>query len=76
MLESLIERPGHVRSRAQLIDRISGGNGESMDRTIDVHISNLRRKLDAAGGAGGRIQTVVGAGYRLAIPSRRTNADS
>jgi DNA-binding response OmpR family regulator len=68
VLTALMERPGHVRSRGQLLDRLSGGVGDSLDRTVDVHISNLRRKLDASGGSSAQIETVIGAGYRLAPP--------
>ena len=57
--------PGRVFSRAQLIDKALGHDFEGFDRTIDVHIRNLRLKLEPDPGHPKYIQTVYGVGYRL-----------
>jgi two-component system alkaline phosphatase synthesis response regulator PhoP len=49
-----------------MIEKGLGYSYEGMDRTVDSHIKNLRRKLDEAGGAAGQVETVFGVGYRLA----------
>lgn len=62
----LMHRPGRPCSRQQLLDALGGRARESLDRTVDVHIRNLRRKLEATrAGADQLIETVVGAGYRV-----------
>jgi two-component system, OmpR family, alkaline phosphatase synthesis response regulator PhoP len=67
VLEALIAHPGFVRSRAWLLERLPGEGGRALDRIVDVHISNLRRKL-ATGALGvGYIETVVGVGYRVPV---------
>jgi len=66
LLRILLSHPGHAFTRRELIEQGPGYDYEGMERTIDSHIKNLRRKLDAAG-AGVRIETVYGVGYRLAV---------
>jgi DNA-binding response OmpR family regulator len=61
----LAREPGRVFSRAQLIDMVFGWDFEGFDRTIDVHILNLRRKLEPDPGNPAYIKTVYGAGYRF-----------
>ncbi|MFC2002105.1 response regulator transcription factor [Chloroflexota bacterium] len=64
LLGVLVKERGKVFSRAELIERALGYDFEGFDRTIDVHILNLRRKLEP--GSGTRyIKTVYGAGYKL-----------
>lgn len=62
ILHCLIQRPGHVYNRQQLIDFALGENVSVVDRTIDVHITNLRKKLM---GKGNRIESIRGVGYRM-----------
>ncbi len=62
ILTHLARHPGRVFSRYQILDGIQGQDSFVLDRTIDVHIAALRRKL---GGFGDRIETVRGVGYRL-----------
>jgi DNA-binding response OmpR family regulator len=62
ILKVLVRNPGWVFSREQLLDRIWGDDKASLDRTIDVHIKNLRDKL---GEAGRLIKSVRGVGYKL-----------
>ena len=65
ILEALMERPGRVRRRDELLDRIADGNEPPLDRTVDVHIRNLRRKLEAESPTR-LVETVIGVGYRMA----------
>jgi DNA-binding response OmpR family regulator len=68
LLQALAEHPGWVYSRDQLLARVWGyddAGGET--RLVDMHVANLRRKLEAAGGAG-IVETVRGLGHRLARP--------
>ena len=69
VLEALLERPGRVRRRAELLGRLADGGDVPLDRIIDVHVRNLRRKLDPDGEPSRFIETVIGAGYRLARPA-------
>lgn len=65
LLASLLERPGQVFTRNQLIDRVWGDGYAITDRTVDSHVKSLRRKVGDAGGAPGLIETVRGVGYRV-----------
>ena len=66
LLAALARHPGRVYSRYELLEALQGPDVEGFERTIDVHVKNLRRKLeDAAAGAGGYLKTVYGVGYRL-----------
>lgn len=62
LLHALALRPGTVLPRADLIDRIGPGDGDTTERTIDVHIQSIRRKL---GDHRDIIQTVRGLGYQF-----------
>jgi two-component system OmpR family response regulator len=62
LLRALAERPMRVLSRDQLLDLARGEQTEQFDRSIDVQVSRLRRKL-AQGSAGDPIRTVRGEGY-------------
>jgi DNA-binding response OmpR family regulator len=66
ILEALASRPGHVRSRAQLLDVLPGERTENLERTVDVHVRNLRRKIEAVPAEPRYVLTVLGAGYRFA----------
>ena len=65
LLASLLESPGRVYTRAQLIDRVWGDGFAITDRTIDSHVKSLRKKVSEAGGEPGLIETVRGVGYRV-----------
>ena len=67
LLGILIKEPDRVFSRGQLIEKALGYDFEGFDRTIDVHILNLRRKLNAEDNHSINIKTVYGAGYKLTI---------
>jgi two-component system catabolic regulation response regulator CreB len=65
LLASLLESPGRVYTRAQLIDRVWGDGFAISDRTIDSHVKALRKKVAEAGGDPGLLETVRGVGYRV-----------
>ena len=65
LLGVLAREPGRVFSRAQLIEKALGYDYESFDRTIDVHILKLRRKLERDPSHPRYIKTVYGAGYKF-----------
>ena len=64
LLEFLLERPGRVFSRAQLLDGVWGRDVYIDDRTVDVHVGRLRKALNR-GHAADPIRTVRGSGYAL-----------
>jgi two-component system catabolic regulation response regulator CreB len=65
LLCCLLDAPGRVFTRAQLIERIWGDNFAITDRTVDSHVKALRRKVSEAGGDAQLIETVRGVGYRV-----------
>ena len=67
LLGILIKEPDRVFSRGQLIEKALGYDFEGFDRTIDVHILNLRRKLNVEDDHSISIKTAYGAGYKLTI---------
>ncbi len=70
LLLALASRPGFVFGRRRLLERVWGEDYFGDDHVVDVHVANLRKKLDAADkGAGGRyIRTVRGVGYKFEAP--------
>ncbi len=65
LLQALAEHPGHALTRLELIENGLGYSYEGLERTVDSHIKNLRRKLNEAGLGDEVIETVFGVGYRL-----------
>lgn len=68
LLASLARTPGRVRTREQLLEEIRDRNYEVFDRSVDVHVSALRRKLGDDPRTPHFIQTVRTAGYLLRRP--------
>jgi two-component system catabolic regulation response regulator CreB len=66
LLKALAEHPGHVLSRAQLMDRVWAGAPDTLERTVDAHIKTLRAKLRAIDPGADPIQTHRGMGYSVA----------
>ena len=64
-LRILVENPGHVFSRSQLLDRVQGYSYNGYERTIDSHIKNLRKKLEPDPDRPTYILTVRGVGYKF-----------
>jgi DNA-binding response OmpR family regulator len=67
VLGALAAVPGRVYSRYELINRVRGYEFEGYERTIDSHVKNLRRKIEADPGNPVIVQTVLGGGYRLGL---------
>jgi DNA-binding response OmpR family regulator len=67
LLTTLASVPGRVYSRYELINRIRGYEYDGYEHTIDSHIRNLRQKIETDPHAPRLVETVTGAGYRLAI---------
>ncbi len=65
LLGVMAREPGRTFSRGQLIEKVLGYDFDGFDRTIDVHILNLRRKLERDPSRPELIKTVYGAGYKL-----------
>ena len=63
LLQLLASRPGQTLTRAQLLDDLHG-SASSMDRSVDSHVKNIRKKLETASGSP-MIETVYGVGYRF-----------
>jgi len=68
VLLALATVPGRVYSRFELINRVRGYEFEGYERTVDSHVKNLRRKIEADPASPQIIQTVHGGGYRLGLP--------
>jgi two-component system catabolic regulation response regulator CreB len=65
LLAALLQRPGAVLTRAQLMDRVWGDALESGDRTVDTHVKTLRAKLHTIDPASDPIRTHRGIGYSI-----------
>lgn len=66
LLKTLLEHPGHVLSRAQLMARVWSGAPDTLERTVDAHVKSLRAKLRAIDAQADPIHTHRGLGYSLA----------
>ena len=65
LLALLAEQPGRIFTRDQIINGAFGYDYDGFDRTVDVHIANLRRKIEPDGRKPRYVQTVHGVGYRF-----------
>ena len=65
LLQTLMEHPGRVFSRSQLLDRLYTGRQAVIDRVVDVHIGSIRHKIESVSDRFQFITTVRGIGYRL-----------
>jgi DNA-binding response OmpR family regulator len=65
LLETLVREPGRAFARADLLDRVFGYNYEGVERTVDVHVMNLRRKIEPEPARPRYVATVPGLGYRF-----------
>jgi two-component system response regulator CpxR len=68
LLLALAQRVGQIVDKAQLTREALGREIERFDRSVDVHLSRLRRKLSEASAQGVRIESVRNIGYQLVIP--------
>jgi len=65
LLAALMSAPGHVFTRLDLLDRLQGTAFDGYERTIDVHVKNLRGKIEPDPRSPCYIETVYGIGYRF-----------
>ncbi|MFQ6102228.1 MAG: response regulator [Anaerolineae bacterium] len=65
LLEVLAGEPGRVFTRLELLDRVLGYDFEGFERTIDVHVKNLRKKIEPDPKEPTYVQTVYGVGYKF-----------
>ena len=68
LLEVLMRSPGKVIEREPLAEQVLGRKFSPFDRSLDMHVSRLRRKLDDAAQLGDQIKTIRSVGYQLAVP--------
>jgi DNA-binding response OmpR family regulator len=68
LLLALIAAPGRVRTREQLLLAAAERDFEAFDRSIDVHVSSLRKKLNDDPKTPRYIETIRGIGYRMLDP--------
>ena len=66
LLLALARYPGRAYSRYELVERVQGYDFDGFERTIDVHVRNLRKKLEPDPARPRYVETVTGVGYRLA----------
>jgi DNA-binding response OmpR family regulator len=71
VLVALAAQPGRVCSRYELINRVRGYEFDGYERTVDSHVKNLRRKIEADPSQPMVVQTVTGVGYRLGLDRDR-----
>jgi DNA-binding response OmpR family regulator len=69
LLEALLHHAGQVVTREHLTETVLGRKLGPFDRVIDVHVSNVRRKLTHAADAGERIKAIRGSGYLFVVRS-------
>jgi two-component system, OmpR family, alkaline phosphatase synthesis response regulator PhoP len=65
LLRTLLESPSHAFTRGELIEKALGYDHEGLERTLDTHIKNLRRKIETDPAQPQYIETVFGVGYRM-----------
>jgi DNA-binding response OmpR family regulator len=71
LLQALMRSAGEVVAREQLAESVLGRKFHPFDRSLDMHVSRLRHKLDAADNFGDKVKTIRGIGYQLAVPAPR-----
>ena len=67
LLEYLLERRGAAVSREELLERVWGLEGDTLSRTVDVHIAGLRKKIEEDSRYPRFLLTIKGSGYKLAV---------
>ena len=72
ILEVLAAEPGRVFTRAQIIAQAFGYASDILERTVDAHVTKVRRKIEEVSPTPGAptLETVYGRGYRLVEPDR------
>jgi two-component system response regulator CpxR len=72
LLGALMEAPGQIVSREHLAEAVLERRFNPFDRSLDMHVSRLRRKLDEAANLGDQIKTIRSVGYQLAVPAAQS----
>lgn len=70
ILAAMAAEPGRVFTRARLLDELHGFDKYISGRTVDVHVMNLRKKIERAPRRPARLITVFGVGYKLTDPAK------
>lgn len=70
LLATFLSAPGRAFTRTELLDRLQGDSYEGYERTIDVHVRNLRTKIEPDPRNPRYVETVFGVGYRFAASDR------
>ena len=65
---ALMGSPGQILTREHLTEMVLDRRFNPFDRSLDMHVSRLRRKLDDAANCGDQIKTIRSVGYQLAVP--------
>ncbi|MBV8703812.1 MAG: winged helix-turn-helix domain-containing protein, partial [Acetobacteraceae bacterium] len=76
LLRAFLAAPGRALSRDHLLEAVAGRRSEPFDRSIDVLVGRLRRKIEPEPGEPRLIVTVPGVGYRLTVKPQPVSADS
>jgi two-component system OmpR family response regulator len=74
LLRIFLEHPNRVLSRDQLVEMTQGKEADALDRSIDVQVSRLRRRLGDGSRDPGMIKTVRGEGYVLSVPVNKASS--
>jgi two-component system response regulator CpxR len=67
LLEALMRSPGKVVNRDDLSQSVLGRGFDPFDRSLDMHVSRLRKKLNHTGAVGDQVKTIRGVGYQLVV---------
>ncbi|MCI0485961.1 MAG: response regulator transcription factor [Blastocatellia bacterium] len=65
LLEIFVKAPERAFTRRELVERAFGWDYDGMERTVDVHVKNLRKKIAASAGGASYVSTVFGVGYKF-----------
>lgn len=71
LLEALMHSPGKIIAREELAESVLGRRFNPMDRSLDMHVSRLRRKLFEGGSQEDQLKTIRGMGYQLTVHRNR-----
>ena len=72
LLEMLMRSPGEVVTRENLAETVLGRKFHQFDRSLDMHVCRLRRKLDQLCDIGEQVKTIRGLGYQFAVAAKRS----
>jgi DNA-binding response OmpR family regulator len=76
LLEALMRSPGKVVNRDDLSEKVLGRRFDPLDRSLDMHVSRLRRKLMQDGAPEDQVKTIRGVGYQLAVSRAHTSSEA